>query len=170
MEIFVGQIILAGFNFSPVDWAPCDGRLLQISQFEALFQLIGTTYGGDGQSTFALPDLRGRTALCMGQAPGLSSYVIGQIGGVEGVNITAQTYPNHTHTLNTTSTAGGSQNPTNAVLASGQNVYRSGEAPVEIMSARMCGTSGNSIPHDNRQPYLVCNWIISLFGIFPTQG
>jgi microcystin-dependent protein len=170
MDQFVGQVVLAGFNYAPAGWAFCDGSLLPISQYEALFSLIGITYGGDGVSTFALPDLRGRTPIGQGTGQGLSPYVLGQRGGAESVTITSQTYPNHTHSLSGTTDTGNAQNPSGAVLGTGQNAYKT-EAPTLIMNAAMCvPAAGASLPHENRQPYQVCNWIISLFGIYPSQG
>jgi microcystin-dependent protein len=170
MDQYVGQVLLAGFNFAPVGWHFCDGSLLPISEYDTLFNLIGTTYGGDGINTFALPDLRGRTAISQGTGQGLSTYVIGQIAGVESVTIASNTYPNHTHSLFGTSDSGNSQNPTGALVGVGQNIYRA-EAPTETMNATMCGPSpGNSLPHENRQPYQVCNWIIALYGVYPPQG
>jgi microcystin-dependent protein len=170
MEAYIGQVLLVGFNFVPVGWARCDGSLLPISEYDVLFNLIGTTYGGDGVQTFALPDLRGRTPISSGQGPGLSPYSIGQHGGTEQVTLTVPNYPAHNHLLLGTSNDGGSQTPAQSFLASGKNIYNV-ESPIEGMNPAMCGPSpGNSQPHDNLQPYLVCNWIISLFGIFPSQG
>lgn len=170
MDQYVGQILLTGFNFAPVDWHFCDGSLLPIDQYSTLFNLIGTTFGGDGQSTFALPDLRGRTAVGQGTLQGGSAYILGLRGGSESVTITSQTYPNHTHSLLGTSTTGDAQNPSGAVVGAGKTVYRL-EAPTVTMNPAMCGmTPGGGTPHENRQPYQVCNWIIALFGVYPTQG
>jgi microcystin-dependent protein len=170
VDQYVGQILLAGFNFAPFGWAFCDGSLVSISNYQALFALIGTTYGGDGVSTFALPDLRGRTVINQGSGPGLSTYVIGQIGGVESVTINSTTYPMHNHTLSGTSDGGNAQNPNGAVVATGQNIYKA-EAPPETFNGIMCGQApGSSLPHENRQPFQVCNWIIALDGIFPPRG
>jgi microcystin-dependent protein len=169
MDQYLGQILLAGFNFAPAGWHLCDGSLLPIDQNDILFNLIGTTYGGDGVNTFALPDLRGRTAIGQGSGQGLSPAIMGQRGGAEGVNITSQTYPMHTHTLAGTSDTGDAQNPSGAVVATGQTIYRP-EAPTLVMNNAMCGVApGSNLPHENRQPYQVCNWIISLVGIFPSQ-
>jgi microcystin-dependent protein len=170
MEAFIGQILLVGFNFAPAGWAFCDGSLQAINENPTLFNLIGTTYGGDGQTTFALPDLRGRTPIGIGTGPGLSNYVLGQPGGAENVTITPATYPTHTHSLSGTSDSGNAQNPSGALLASGQNIYRAGP-PVEVMNAAMVGMApGNSLAHNNLQPFQVCNWIISLFGIYPSAS
>lgn len=170
MDQYLGQVLLAGFNFAPVGWRFCDGSLLPISQFDALFALIGTTYGGDGVSTFALPDLRGRTALGQGSGPGLSPAIMGQRAGSEFVTITSQTYPQHNHSLFGTSDGGNAQNPSGAILAAGQVVYKT-EAPTVTMNAIMCGpATGLGNPHENRQPYQVCNWIIAVEGVFPPRG
>lgn len=170
MDQYVGQILLTGFNFAPLDWHFCDGSLLPISQYDALFNLIGTTYGGDGVNTFALPDLRGRTAVGQGTGQGLSTYIMGQRAGTENVTITSQTYPQHTHSLSGTSVTGDAQNPSGSLLAVGQTVYRA-EAPTLTMNPIMCGpAAGLGNPHENRQPYQVCNWIIALFGVFPSRG
>jgi microcystin-dependent protein len=169
MDQYIGQIVLAGFNFPTAGWAFCDGSLLSISENSALFNLIGTTYGGDGVNTFGLPDLRGRTAVGQGTGIGLSTYVMGQIGGAESVTINAQTYPSHNHLLSGTSDTGDAQNPSGAVVATGVHIYKV-ETPVLTMNSAMCGPSGNGTPHENRQPYQVCNWIISLVGVYPSQG
>jgi microcystin-dependent protein len=170
MDQFVGQIVLAGFNFAPAGWHFCDGSLLPISQYDVLFNLIGTTFGGDGVNTFALPDLRGRTAVGQGTGPGLSTYVMGQISGSEFVTISSQTYPSHNHLLSGTTADGNAQNPTGAVVGTGVNIYKD-ETPTLTMNGAMCGpATGLGNPHENRQPYQVCNWIISLFGIYPSQG
>jgi microcystin-dependent protein len=170
MDQFVGQIVLAGFNFAPAGWHLCDGSLLPISQYDTLYNLIGTTYGGDGVSTFGLPDLRGRTVVGQGTGPNLGTYVMGQKGGAEYVIITSQTYPQHSHTLSGTGDTGNAQNPTGAAVATGITIYRT-ENPTLTMNAAMCGpATGLGNPHENRQPFQVCNWIISLYGIYPSQG
>ena len=165
---FVGEIRLVGFNFAPAGWAFCNGATLAISENDTLFNLIGTTYGGDGQSTFNLPDLRGRTPVHMGQGTGLSNYVEGQTGGVEQVTLTVTQIPQHSHPMLGSSNAGTSNNAANGVPGNGQAVY-SANAPTVAMNAQVLAASGGSQPHDNLQPYLVLNWIISLFGIFPSQ-
>jgi microcystin-dependent protein len=170
METFVGQILLVGFNFAPVGWHFCDGSLLPISEYDVLFNLLGTTYGGDGVSTFGLPDLRGKTAIGIGTGPGLSAYVLGQTGGVEQVSIGSQTYPTHTHALTGTTDSGTAQNPSASVLATGQTVYKTESATVGLNPATCGNSPGGSVPHENRQPFQTCNWIISLFGVYPTQS
>jgi microcystin-dependent protein len=173
---FIGQVIVVGFNFAPVGWAACNGQSMSIAQNSTLFQLLGTTFGGDGVQTFNLPDLRGRIALNQGQAPGLQNYIIGQMGGVESVTpLLAQT-PSHTHTL-TGATSGGASDPaTNTVLgtpASPAQAYApAGTATATALASASISASAGSgnQPHENRQPLLTMNYIISLFGIFPSQS
>ena len=169
MSAYVGELRLVGFSFAPQGWQNCDGSILSIAENETLFTLIGTTYGGDGQSTFALPDLRGRAPIHMGSGSGLSPQVIGSKGGVESVTITMNQYPAHTHSLLASSNAGSSNNATGAVLGNGQPIYSSA-APSVLLNAVVEGNGGGgNQPHDNLQPFLTLNWIISLFGIFPSQ-
>lgn len=151
-------------NFAPDGWEFCDGQLLPISENETLFQLIGTTYGGDGESTFALPDLRGRAPIHLMSAP-----EVGTAGGVENLTLTVSQTPNHTHPLVATTAAGTSANPQGNVLATSQAVqlYRESTAN-QPLAASAIAPVGGSQPHDNMQPYLCVNFIISLFGIFPS--
>jgi microcystin-dependent protein len=172
---YVGEIRMFGGNFAPAGWQFCNGALLPISENEVLFQLIGTTYGGDGQETFAVPDLQGRVAVHMGQGGGLSNYVIGQQGGTETVTLTTQQIPSHNHLVMASAVAGTVSTPTNAVLANGSatntNVYLNPgnwTAPIALNAGTVAG-AGGSQPHENMGPYLVVNFIISLFGVFPTQ-
>lgn len=168
---FIGQIKLFAGNFAPAGWADCDGSLLAISSNEALFSLIGTTYGGDGQNTFALPDLRGRVAVGIGQGPGLSNYTIGQQGGAEAVTLTQNQLPAHTHALQASTTLGSTDSPTDAFPArspDGSNQYAaSGGAS---MPAGALGNTGGSQPHNNVKPYLALRYIISLYGIYPSRN
>jgi microcystin-dependent protein len=168
---FVGEILVVPYNFAPQGWAFCDGSILAISQNEALFNLIGTTYGGDGVSTFALPDLRGRTAVHMGQGPGLSPYIIGQSGGEESVSLNINQMPGHSHAALGTSNLGSSPSPSGNVWAaqSRLDIYSSA-GPFVQMAGGALSSAGSGLPHDNQSPYLVLNYIISLFGIFPSQG
>jgi microcystin-dependent protein len=186
---YVGEIILVGFTFAPVGWALCDGHLLPIAQNDTLFQLIGTTYGGDGQTTFAVPDLRGRIPIGQGQGPSLQNYIIGQVAGSEAVTLTVNQIPNHTHTVNSsglTATAkcrtgtpvANQRTPVgnvHAVEAAGVTMPYSSAAPDAVMNADPVTISGNtaatgtSTAHDNRQPFLTMNYCISLFGVFPSQ-
>ena len=170
---FVGEIRPAGFNFNPAGWLFCDGSLVPISQFDTVFNLIGTTYGGDGQSTFALPDLRGRVPVHMGTGGG-GTYTIGQTGGVESVTLTVSQIPAHNHPMVGTSNAGVSNNVANSVPGNGQPVYSSSAPTVNLDyvspgGPAMIHPAGGNQPHDNMQPYLVLNFIISMFGIFPSQ-
>jgi microcystin-dependent protein len=169
---YIGEIRLFGGNFAPVGWAFCNGQLLPISEHDALFTLIGTTYGGDGQETFALPDLRGRIPVHSGTGPGLSNnYILGESAGVEQVTLSVQQLPPHTHTpLGSTNPGGGT--PTNAIWAEGTSALYStdpgsNDAP---MLSTLVQPVGGSQPHDNMAPYLVVSFIISLFGVFPQQN
>lgn len=168
---FIGEVDLVAFNFPPAGWAFCDGSLVPIAENQALFSLIGTTFGGDGQSTFALPDLRGRRALGMGQGPGLSPYVLGQSGGEEQVSLTVGQIPAHSHTFFASAAHGNSLQPGGNYWASASqvNLYSTNSSHV-AMAPPAIGMTGGGQPHDNRSPYLVMNYIISLFGIFPSQN
>jgi microcystin-dependent protein len=161
---YVGEIRIFAGNFAPAGWMFCEGQLLPISEYETLFQLIGTTYGGDGESTFALPDLRGRLPLHMG-----NGFVLAQTGGTEQVTLTTQQIPAHTHAL-TASTAAGTQNaPANNVTAASPSVLLyTGDVPDSNLAASAISPTGGSQPHENFQPYLCVDFIISLFGIFPS--
>lgn len=179
---YVGEIRIFAGNFAPAGWAFCDGALLPISENETLFQLIGTTYGGDGQSTFALPDLRGRVPIHMGQGPGMSSRVLGEAGGVEEVRLAASNMPSHSHLTQITvsSEAAKANVPTvNSSLApSGFNSGRTfvpnlsftTAAPDLIYQTVTTNTTGQSAPISIVKPYCGMNYIISLYGIFPTQN
>ncbi|MBX8465251.1 MULTISPECIES: phage tail protein [unclassified Deinococcus] len=168
---FVGEIRLFAGNFAPNGWEFCDGRLLSIAENDVLFALIGTTYGGDGQQTFALPDLRGRTPVHMGQGPGLSRYTIGQQGGSETVTLTAAQMPSHTHAPAAFSGAATLTSPQNAVLASPTSgeLYLD-DTPASALNPGAAQPTGGSQPHENTPPYLTLSFIISLFGIFPSPS
>ncbi|HTW71896.1 MAG TPA: tail fiber protein [Acetobacteraceae bacterium] len=168
---FIGQIIAVGFNFAPVNWHLCDGSSLPISQYTALYQLIGTTYGGDGVNNFNLPDLRGRFAINMGQGAGLSPYVLGQPGGEEQHTLTTTEMGGHTHSLVA------ANNVTVAVPAAGLALGTPASEPIygtsgatTTLAPRSIGQAGGSQPHENRQPYLAINYIIALYGIYPPQS
>lgn len=171
MTPFVGEIRLFAGNFAPLDWAFCDGRLLPIAEFDVLFNLIGTTYGGDGQSTFALPDLRGRVPIHQGQGPGLSNRTIGQTGGAEAVSVSPQQMPPHSHTLAaSTAAATPGTGVSGSWLATPASTTLYGSAPGGgAMAGVAMGPAGGGQPHDNRAPSLGLNFIISLFGVFPSQ-
>jgi microcystin-dependent protein len=172
---FVGEIRMFGCNFAPVGWFPCDGRLLSIAEYEVLFTLIGTTYGGDGQTTFAVPDLRGRLPIHQGTGPGLSNYVIGQMSGTESVTLISQQMPTHTHTLAVTSALATALTPGPTLLPgaiSGDSIYVSdvtGATPI-AMSAQSTTLAGGSQPHENCMPTLTIGYCIAWAGIFPSQG
>lgn len=162
---YVGEIRMFGGNFAPAGWMFCEGQLLPISEYETLFNLIGTTYGGDGQSTFALPDLRGRVPMHFG-----NSFTLAETGGVESVTLTVSQIPAHSHPmLATLNTATGSA-PTGAVTGQvgATQIYREA-TPTSAMSPNAISSTGGSQPHENMQPYLCVNFILSLFGIFPSQ-
>ena len=162
---YVGEIRMLGFNFPPNGWALCNGQLLPISENETLFQLIGTTYGGDGESTFAVPDLQGRVPMHMSGA-----NVIGEKAGVESVTLTAQQTPIHTHPMVATQSLGTTVVPTGSILAqSSQGSLYQLDDPNVSMSPNSITPTGGSQPHDNMQPYLCVTFAISLFGIFPSQ-
>ena len=169
---YVGEIRMFAGNFAPAGWMFTEGQLLPISEYETLFNLIGTTYGGDGQTTFALPDLRGRLPIHMGQGAGLGSYILAQTGGVETVTLTSNTIPAHSHPLlastNTAQTATLSGNVTGATNGTVNQYYRQA-TPAQPMAPNSIGSTGGNQPHDNFQPYLCIDFIISLFGVFPSQ-
>jgi microcystin-dependent protein len=168
---YVGEIRMFGGNFAPAGWLFCDGSLLPISENETLFNLIGTTYGGDGQSTFALPDLRGRIPIHMGQGAGLSSRTIGENGGSESVTLTPAQLANHSHAFPASTSAASSGDPLNAVVAdTGTASVYSMSNPNVAMNPSVIAVAGGSQPHDNMMPFECVSFIISLFGIFPSQN
>jgi microcystin-dependent protein len=164
---YVGEIRMFGGNFAPAGWMFCEGQLLPISENETLFQLIGTTYGGDGQSTFALPDLRGRIPLHFG-----NGFTQAETGGVETVTLTTQQIPAHSHALLATLNQAGQNPPAQQALAQSptQNAFPYGtDVPPAVLNPGSISPVGGSQPHNNFQPYLCVDFIISLFGIFPSQ-
>jgi len=175
---FIGEIRMAGFNFAPSGWALCQGQLLPISQNPALFTLIGTTYGGDGQNTFQLPDLQGRIPINQGQAPGLSPYLMGQRAGSEAVTLVSAQMPSHIHSLLANADAASSANPTSGYLArasvpslpSANVMVYAPVATLAPMNGQTIGPTGGNQPHDNVMPFQCVNFIICLEGIFPTQN
>lgn len=170
---YVGEIRMFGFGRTPQGWQTCDGSLLPISQFDVLFVLIGTTYGGDGQTTFAVPDLRGRTPLHQGQGPGLSNYIIGQSAGSETVTVTPQQMPAHSHTAAATTAASTSLTPGNTFLpgsVSGDTFYASDITGATAIPMSPTTTTNGSLPHDNTMPTLTVQYCIAYQGIFPQQN
>jgi microcystin-dependent protein len=165
---YVGEIRMFAGNFNPAGWAFCNGALLPISENETLFQLIGTTYGGDGESTFALPDLQSRVPIHMGTGGG-SSFIIGEMGGVESVTLTTQQIPVHNHAFVASKDQAGLTTPPNNILGQipGGNVYIAENADTPL-NAGSIGPAGGNQPHDNMQPFLCISFIISLFGLFPS--
>lgn len=171
-EPFVGEIRMFGGSFAPAGWAMCQGQLMPISENETLFNLIGTTYGGDGQETFGIPDLQGRVPMHAGQGPGISqSYQLGEEAGVESVTLTAQTTPIHTHAFVATSNTALSTSPSDNIMAAGitTKMYTEDVAN-QPLNSTVITPQGGSQPHDNIQPYLCITFIISLFGVFPSQS
>lgn len=168
---FIGEVRLFAGNFAPLNWALCQGQLLAIAENDALFALIGTTYGGDGQSSFALPDLRGRVPLHQGTGPGLSTRTIGQMGGSEQVTLSKAQMPQHSHALvGSSATAQSSAGAAGNVLAATTvNVYGSA-VPTTPMATGALASAGSTQPHENMAPFTALNYIICLFGIFPSQA
>jgi microcystin-dependent protein len=167
---FVAEIRIFGGNFAPIGWAFCDGQLMPISQNTALFSLLGTNYGGDGRTTFGLPDLRGRSPLHQGQGPGLTSRSLGEPAGVETVTLTQSQIPLHTHAL-AGGAAAGATNPAANLLGKPASAKIYGPATSTVpMSTAAIGPTGQNQAHDNRQPYLVLSFIIALQGIFPPRN
>ena len=176
---FLGEIRIFGFNFAPIQWATCDGQILSISQNTALFSLIGTYYGGNGTSNFALPDFQGNTGVNQGQGPGLSQYVIGEQTGSDTVTLTQGQLPIHTHTINTQDAGNSTQpvhGPTNqAFLGSSDpdHLYNTQTtSPAATFNPVAIGPagSGSPLPHENRQPYLVLLFCIALSGVYPSRN
>jgi microcystin-dependent protein len=169
-EPFLGMIIIVPYNFSPRGWAFCNGQILPIAQNTALFSLLGTTFGGNGQTTFALPDLRGRFPNSSGQGPGLSSYDLGQVSGTETVTITINQMPSHNHLVGCNNEGSSSASPSTALPANTSvgNIY----APTadSIMAPNMIQPTGGSQPTPIMNPYLTLNYCIALEGIFPSRN
>lgn len=163
---YVGEVRMFAGNFAPAGWMFCDGQLLPIAENETLFNLIGTTYGGDGQTTFALPDLRGRLPVHQG-----NGFVLAQSGGAETVTLAVANLPAHSHSLLASTSIADATSPTNKVLAqpNAVNLYFAG-SPAVAMAPTSITPAGGSQPHENFMPYLCIHFIISLFGIFPSQG
>jgi microcystin-dependent protein len=176
MDPFVGQLMCVGFNFAPKGYAFCDGKLQSIQQNAALFSLLGTTYGGDGRTTFALPDLRGRSPIGMGNGPGLNPVVQGEASGAQQVTLLTSQIPAHNHILAASNTASstapmGLVPATTSDSAAGAEVSAYGTAtPGVTLAANACGLAGGNQPFSIMNPYLGLNWIIALQGIFPSRN
>lgn len=174
LDPFIGEITVFAGNFAPTGWAFCSGQLLPIAQNTALFSILGTNYGGDGRSTFGLPNLNGRSPLHAGQSagPGLQQRFTGEVGGAESVALSVAEMPSHTHQLHATSAATLSNPASNALLATsnGGNVYRDPTHLVGMDPSVVQATSNGGQPHNNRQPYLALSYIIALQGIFPPRA
>lgn len=169
-EPFVGEIRMFAGNFAPRGWAFCDGQLLAVSQNDALFSLLGTIYGGDGRTTFGLPDCRGRIPIHAGHGPGLSERRLGAKGGAEKVTLTVNQMPSHGHAFRGNTDLALQTNPQGEVLAASQNVdYLAEETPVVNMSGESITHVGGSRSHTNLQPFLCIHFIIALFGIYPSR-
>ncbi len=182
MDEYIGMIKLFAGNFAPQDWAYCNGQLMSIQQYTPLYALLGTTYGGDGTTTFALPDLRGRTPVCFGQAPGMSYYAPAARGGVETVTLTQLQLPTHSHALNAATANGNAALPNTGLLATSTgessggdtftgNLYQTqtGTPTLTGTNPNNIGFAGNNQPHDNRPPFMALNYIICLSGLYPQQ-
>ncbi len=169
---YVGEIRMVGFNFAPQGWALCDGSLMSISQNPTLFTLIGTTYGGDGQSTFGLPNLLGRVAVHQGTGQLGASFVMGQLSGTETETVTTNQMPAHSHTPQVA--AADVTSPVGAYFASSSratvNLYGTSNTGLTSLNAAAIESAGSTQPHDNLQPFLAINFVIALFGIFPSQN
>ena len=165
---FVAEIRMFGFNFAPKGWAFCNGQLLPISQNTALFSLLGTTYGGDGKSTFALPDLQGSTPLHPGQGQGLSLYDLGQQGGAEFITLLTSEMPIHTHGFVASEEVVNANEPGDSWFGAGETRYAD-PPPTGQLNVQDLAIAGASLPHNNLMPYLVVNFCIALQGVFPAR-
>jgi len=166
---FVAEIRVFPFSFAPTGWAFCDGQLIPISQNTALFSLLGTTYGGDGKSTFALPNMQGNVPLHWGQGPGLSLYDLGQTGGTETVTLLESEIPAHTHQLRGNQLLGDTPVPTNNSLARFSKAYQNGTGGLVPMAPQSIPAAGGSQPHNNMMPFLTLSFCIATQGVFPPR-
>jgi microcystin-dependent protein len=171
---FLGEIRVFGFNFPPTGWAQCNGQLLPITQNTALFTLLGTTYGGNGSTTFGLPDLQGSVAMQHGQGPGLSEYFLGELGGADSITLDASEIPAHTHAVRGQTGTGNLQEPSSTrslARSGGATIYTSNASTNLVpMAFQSLGVGGSSLPHDNVSPVLVMNFCIAIQGIFPPRS
>lgn len=168
MDPFLGEIRPVPYNFAPLGWAFCAGQILPIAQNTALFALLGTTYGGNGVSTFGLPDLRGRVPVGAGQGPGLPNVDLGEVSGSENVSLTAAQIPAHSHAVNVSAAAATAYGPDGHIPAtSARSIY--GPATANALAADTVAQAGGGQPHENRQPYTCISYIIAMQGIFPSR-
>lgn len=169
-EPFVAEIRIFAGNFAPTGWAACDGQLMPISQNTALFSLLGTTYGGDGRSTFALPDLQGRAPMQPGQGPGRPDRQLGESGGADSVTLGDVAMPAHTHAFFASSAVAATKDPQGNLFARSNEDAYAQSGTLFTMSTQVLSESGGGQPHNNLQPYLVLNFIIALQGVFPPRS
>lgn len=169
-EPYLGEIRMFGGNFAPKGWALCNGQLLSIAQNSALFSILGTTYGGDGINTFALPDLRGRTPMNWGQGPGLTARVIGEQSGQESVTLLTTQMPTHNHLVATNSSESTSGRPANGFLGTSGAALYDAASDGSTLNVNAISSAGGNQPHSNMQPYLAVSFIIALNGIFPSRN
>lgn len=170
IEVFLGQIIMFGGNYAPQGWALCNGQEISIQQNQALFAILGTTYGGDGVNTFGLPDLRSRVPVGQGQGPGLTTRIVGEKGGTENTNILVSNLPPHTHSLNASTLAGNTNVPTGKYLANTSSLDKEYiDTTNTTMHPTAVGVTGSGVPISIVQPYIGINYIISLNGVWPAR-
>ena len=167
---YLGQIMWVPFNFAPVGWSTCDGQILPIAQNTALFSLLGTTYGGDGRTTFALPNLQGRLLINAGQGAGLSNYVLGQTGGEESHTLTADEIPSHSHAFNTTTSKATLTDPSQVQLGQPAGNYLYGATATTTMATTMLAKTGGGQAHNNLMPHTTLTCIIAVQGLFPARN
>ncbi len=171
MDFFLGQLILVPYHFAPTGTLPCDGREMSIQQNQALYSLLGIIYGGNGVTTFRLPDLRGRAPMAAGPAPDLTNRPLGETAGIEKVALTTTQMPLHTHTLAAAVSAGNSTRPAASYLADtgGAGLYKAAAPSGANLNAGTLSPTGVAEPHENRQPYLVLEWAIAIVGVYPSR-
>jgi microcystin-dependent protein len=172
VDPFVAEIRIVPFNFAPKGWAFCDGQLMPLSQNTALFSLLGTTYGGDGKSTFALPNLQGCSAMHPGQGPGLSQRFLGEMAGEDAVTLLVSEMPVHTHTVNGLSALSTTTTPTSGTTLGRSvngNAYADAASGFQTFAPEALPPAGGSLPHNNLQPYLTLNYVLALQGVFPAR-
>jgi len=168
-EPFLAEVRMVGFNFAPRGWAFCDGQILPINQNQSLYSLLGTTYGGDGRTSFALPDIRGRTPIHVGRSNGGGDHRLGQKSGEETHTLAANEMPQHKHVIQATNTNGNNPNPAGHVLGAFNNAYGEPMNDIQLRSGTMLNVGGGQA-HENMQPYLAVNYCIALQGLFPSRN